>query len=559
MTPWDLRAARVAAMPTLVFRDRLHKARRESAQVERELMEMRLRWKVAEFADLVVRPIVESEGGLWFPDSPFQRAIYAVPPLRLCDRPLGRVAQRLVMTFRGGSKTATSRIRYLHSACYGLDPVMLVVAYNDDKATSWLSPFESWIRKPSAVMRWLYPKLTVAGNAHERRIQGPFGQTVLAAAGFKGGIRGINFGLFRPTTIALDDVEAEENSKTAASREAVIDTINGKVRNTLPTEGRGEIWWLQTPICPGTGSDLALKRDPSMAAWEVIHMPAVTRWPTSERWQVAQQIWRDIDGYSSPEARRQAVLAYYSANAAEMSEGAEVLDPHRSPIVQCFLTRWIVGETVWAKDFDCRPRVAGGTIFNSATWKTFTWLDAWTIETSGKTRLKLRDHPRAATWDPSDGGDAGALATGFRDPKGRTIVTSIVLMEGVKKSDQIRTVVRECFRLRVGYLQYEGNSLDSAALKVLEAEIAEVQKQDPEWRLSVVAKWTTENKETRISNLEPPVTSGEVEFPPDLTPAVKAQFDDFDPRRTGNADDAPDAVQRLHELLTTSRTPTMKG
>ena len=559
MIDWDVRAARVAAMSPQRFRDVLHEARTQRGDVEADLLRMRLRWKVADFADLVVRPIVEAGGGRWFPDSPFQRAVYAVPPLRLQDRPLGRVSQRLVMTFRGGSKTATSRVRYLHGAAYGLDPAMLVVAYNDDKATSWLSPFETWIREPTALMRWLFPKLSVSGNAHERKIRGAFGRTVLAAAGFKGGIRGINFDLFRPTTIVLDDVEAEENSKTATSREAVIDTINGKIRNTLPAEGPGEIWWLQTPICPGTGSDLALKRDPSMAAWEVIHRPAVTRWPTSERWEVARQIWRDIDGYANPEARRQAVLAYYSAHAAEMSAGAEVLDEHRAPIVQCYLTRWAVGETVWAKDFDCRPRVAGGTIFDSSKWKTFRWLDAWTIETSGKTRLKLRDHPRAATWDPSDGGDAGALATGFRDPKGRTIITSIVLMEGVKKSAQIGAVVRECYRLRVGYLQYEGNSLDSAALKLLEAEIAEVQKQDPEWRLSVVAKWTTENKETRISNLEPPVTSGEIEFTPDLTPAVKAQFDDFDPRRTGNADDAPDAVQRLHELLTTSRTPTMKG
>lgn len=559
MTPWDLQAARVAAMPPLVFRDRLHAARRESAEVERELMRMRLRWKVAEFADLVVRPIVEGGGGRWFPDSAFQRAVYAVPPMRNTDRPLGRVSQRLVMTFRGGSKTATSRVRYLHAAAFALDPVMLVVAYNDPKATSWLSPFETWIREPGAVMRWLFPSLTVRGNEHERRVRSEFGQTILAAAGFSGGIRGINFDLFRPTTITLDDVEAEENSKTATSREAVIDAINGKVRNTLPAEGPGELWWLQTPICPGTGSDLALKRDPSMAAWEVIHRPAVIRWPTSERWQVAQQIWRDIDGYPSVEARRQAVLAYYSTHADEMNAGAEVLDPHRKPIVQCYLTRWTVGETVWAKDFDCRPRVAGGAIFSSATWKTFTWLDAWTLRTSGGTTLKLRDHPRAACWDPSDGGDAGALATGFRDPKGRTLVTSVVLMEGAKKSEQIKTIVRECFRLRVGWLQYEGNSLDSAALKVLEAEIAKYRAIDPEWRISVVARWTTENKETRISNLEPPVTNGEIEFTPDLTPSVKAQFDDFDPRRTGNADDAPDAVQRLHEGLTTSGTPQMRG
>lgn len=559
MHPWDVKAARIAALSPERFRDHMHAARRESPEIQADLMRMRLRWKVAEFADLVVRPIVEGGGGRWFPDSAFQQQVYAVPPMRAVDRPLGRVSQRLVMTFRGGSKTATSRVRYLHAAAYALDPVMLVVGYNDDKATEWLSPFETWIREPSAVMRWLFPTLSVRGNEHTRRVRSDFGQTVLAAAAFKSGIRGLNFDLFRPTTITLDDVEAEENSKTATSREAVIDTINGKVRNTIPAEGPGEIWWLQTPICPGTGSDLALKRDPLMAAWDVIHRPAVEQWPTSERWEVARQIWRDIDGYPSAAAREQAILAYYSAHAAEMDAGAKVLDPHRKPIVQCFLTRWKVGETVWAKDFDCKPRAAGGAIFNSSAWKAFSWIDAWTLKTSGGTMLKLRDHPRAACWDPSDGGDAGALATGFRDPRGRTIVTSVLLMEGVKKSDQITAVVRECFRVRAGWLQYEGNSLDSAALKVLQAEISKFQAQDPEWRISVVARWTTENKETRISNLEPPVSNGEIEFSPDLTPAVKAQFDDFDPRRTGNADDAPDAVQRLHEALTTSGTPQMKG
>lgn len=553
MNRWDTTAFRVAALPRERFRDTYHAA---GAADRSELLRMRLRWRVSEFADFLIRPIVERAGQRWFADCDFQRQVYSVLPLRASDRT--GVRQRLVLGPRGVSKTTTARIRAFHSMIYGLDGLQLAIAYNDPMAMRWIEPLAKWVKQPGPNFRDLWPKLRVRHDQHRVEISDAGQRATMLAIGFTGGIRGANIDLVRPTQMFLDDVEAEENSRSEASRAATLEAIHGKVRNSVPMEAAGDVWWLQTPIGPSTGATRRIRNDPELAAWDLIRCPAVTRWPESPRWEEAKKIFLDIDGYSSAAQREQAVLAYYDLHREEMSAGAEVLDPERLPIERAYLTRWAVREIVWAKDFDVLPRALGDRLFDSTSWRRCRWsADRASLTTSGGRTLHLDEHRLKSAWDPSDGGDAGALAIGFRDTLGRVLVARIALMEGVKLTGQIVQVVRECARLRVSYLQFESNSLDSAGEAALRAEIARVEALTPGWRMTAAGRNTSENKTTRLVNLEPDITNGLVEFAEDITPAVCAQFDDFDPRRDDNADDAPDATQRLVEMLRDNATPTM--
>ena len=553
MNRWDTTAFRVAALSRERFRDTYHAA---GAADRPELLRMRLRWKVSEFSDFLIRPIVERAGQRWFADCDFQRQVYSVLPLRAADRT--GVRQRLVLGPRGVSKTTTARIRAFHSMVYGLDGLQLAIAYNDPMAMRWIEPLSKWVKQPGPNFRDLWPKLQVRHDQHRVEISDAGQRSTILAIGFTGGIRGANIDLVRPTQMFLDDVEAEENSRSEASRAATLEAITGKVRNSVPMEAAGDVWWLQTPIGPSTGATRRIRNDPELVAWDLIRCPAVTRWPESSRWEEAKKIFLDIDGYSSAAAREQAVLAYYDLHRDEMSAGAEVLDPERLPIERAYLTRWAVREIVWAKDYDVLPRALGDRLFDSTAWKRCRWgSDRGAIITSGGRALALADHVIEATWDPSDGGDPGALAVGFEDAAGRTLVLRVLLMQGVRLTEQIKQVVAECARSRVRHLQAESNSLDSAGEAALRAEIARVAAFTPGWSMSVELRATTESKVTRIVNLEPDVTNGLVEFAEDIPQAVSAQFDDFDPRRDDNSDDAPDAVQRLRERHRTHTTPRM--
>lgn len=555
MNTWDTTAFKVAAMSPARFQDACRQADSKTAE---ELLRMRFRWRVGEFADACIRPIVEEAGETWFADCDFQRQVYSVLPLRSSDRT--GVRQRLVLGPRGVSKTSTARIRALHSAIYGLDRLQLAIAYNDPKAMQWVAPIAEWCKYPPAIMRRLWPKLTATGDQHNVKIRGPNGTSTLVAAGFKGGgTRGTNVGAVqaRPTQIFLDDVEVEENSATKESRDAVIHAIHGKVRNSVPMQGAADIWWLQTPIGPNTGASRRIKGDPGLSAWDLIRCPAVKRWPTSPLWGRAREIYCDLS-HPTAQARDQAVLAFFEAHRAEMSEGAEVLDEARKPIERAYLTRWDVGEAVWAKDFDVLPRALEGRIFDTASWPVATWGEGReSVTVIGGRSHVLTEQDRRAHWDPSDGGDAGGFAAGFADSARRLLLLSILALESMKKTDQIVAVVRECARLRVRFLQFERNSLDSTGERALREEIAKVEAETPGWHLSCDGISTSENKETRISNLEPRATNKMLVRMADASPVALAQFDDFNPAKTNNADDVPDAVQRLDEMFHAHATPQM--
>jgi len=554
MADWDTTAFRVAAMAPNRFRDAYHAA---SGGTRDDLLRMRLRWRVGEFADLCVRPIVEAAGEVWYPDCDFQRQIYSVLPQRSAQR--RGVRQRLVLGPRGIAKTSTGRTRAFHSAVFGLDRLQLAIAYNDPKAMQWVEPVAAWCRDKPAIMGQLWPRLTASGDQHNVRVSGENGASVLVATGFRGGgTRGTNVGaaLARPTQIFLDDVEVEENSATRDSRQATVHAIHGKVRNSVPLQGAADIWWLQTPIGPDTGASRRVKGDPDLAAWDLIRCPAVRTWPTSPLWDAARDIFRDL-GHGSAQAREQAVLAFYDLHRAEMSAGADVLDEVRLPIERAYLTRWTVGESVWAKDFDVLPRALTGRIFDTSSWPSATWLEGRHKIALGERVYDLTKQDRRAHWDPSDGGDAGGFAAGFADPAGRLFLLSLLAMESMRKTDQIIAVVRECARLRVRFLQFERNSLDSAGERALREEVAKVEAETPGWRLYVDGLTTSENKETRVSNLEPRATNHMLVRMADASPVALAQFDDFNPAKTNNADDVPDAVQRLDEMFSTHDTPRM--
>lgn len=552
---WDEAALEVGSWSRDRFGAELDKATRIDKD---KLLRLRLRWHIDEFGELIVRPLVERSGFTWFPNSPVNTELLSWKPTRFSDRS-ARTAQHLVWAPRGSAKTTTLKERTLHALVYGLEAGFVVIAAGDTAAASFINTIWSWAQNPPTMMARLWPSFRVTGSDEMRiaRIAGRQPVALHARGWLSTQIRGLNNELARPTTAILDDIESDATTSSEAVRDKAQEKLLTQVMGLLPMEGGGQVWWSATPVHHDCCSARAVARKPGLRGWSVVRHRAVIRWPDrSDLWDACREVFFDFDTYPDEDAREAAAKAYYEAHRAEMDAGAEVLDPYRLPIFAAYLKRWSMGDTAFWREYQTEPRARTTSHFDTSKWRRFRWApDRKLLSTSGKTLIRLDSLVRRAHWDPSDGGDPGAVAIGARDPVSkRVLMLHVRIMTQTRKTVQIPIVVAACREYGVTLLQYESNSLDSTGVDALRAHIKATGG-----GISIVPLHTSENKETRLGGFEVPAMQGRVEFAEDIDEAVLAQCDDWNPKKTNNVDDALDAMQRLYELCAEHRRPGMAG
>lgn len=563
MTRWDDVARRVCALPDDAFRDRLDAA---SKSTRADLIAMRLRWDLHRASHALVRP-VEARRGTWSPPGRLDALMYDEPLLRPGAR--DGLYQHLILASRGIGKTTRLRTRFLVSALYCIHPASLFVGGQSGDATASVQWIRDILDDPPPVMAAGWPELRTSGTQSHLVVETRFGTAHILARGWASRFRGLNLpGAGRPTQIGLDDVESEENSRSQASRDGNADRLRAKILPLVPLGSGAELWWCQTPAHHDATAARILRRDAGHTGWTVTHCPAVLAWPErSDLWGAAEAVYRDASHASTQDAV-EALTAFYRRHREAMDAGADLLDPHRLPILDCYRYRWDRGPSAFDREYQVAPRTASGRVFDTSAWPRIDVdLQAGTItrHDDGET-IPIRTLRLAAHYDPSDGGDDGSVSVVGCDGAGRRYEIAGRVMATVKNSEQLPQVAAEVaplVRHGLRVLMWEPPSgAASTVERQLRAALRAEAKRLSLRPVSTMRRPSHENKNARIvGGLEGLAAARMLYVRHDTPQGVLTTADDFDPSTTDNRDDWLDGLERAstESGRTTSTGPRLHG
>lgn len=545
---FDREAAKIGAWPRERFDRELRKL---DTAGQRRLGLLRYRWRLDEFAQDVIGPIL-ARTDLLSPPCPLDDAIYSLPLYRPGDsRRFG--FQSLIMTGRGLGKTTRQKIRRLHAMLYGLTRVSAAIAQTDPDAQAWIEAIAEWLDEPSAALRALFPKTGHTYSTSKITTRTPFGEATLFAKTWGGSLRGFNHRGVRPDAIDLDDIESEEKSATKDSRDKTQIRLLGKVLPLGNKQGGLDVIWTQTPVHSDAVAARAAKRLPELRAWQVTSLPVITRWPKSPLWDEAEALYFDADARPDAGDRAMAVAQLYTSNREEMDAGAECLDPVGMGPLQCHLKRWQVGPSAWKREYEMSTREPGA-VLDPSVWPRHA------VEHLGAGVVQLRpDHTpnavidltRVPLWahlDPSDGGDAAALVIAAW-AQGRVYEVHSRLWERAQLSTVLATIAEELRPYAAAGLPALHWEPPSGAASVVEDGLRDALA-DAGVSLELVPLPSTEVKEPRITNTLEPLGAGKLlSLSHHVPDRAVAQAGSFLPHKRNNDDDWLDAFQRCCEGL----------
>jgi len=555
---WDAESRQVAALTAAEWAAELRHA---GDRDRRRLRRMRWRWDLNAFAEAAVRPIMERKT-IWAPPNPVITDIYRWPLLHWRQRTLGVTAQYLVWAPRGASKTTAISIRMLHAALYGLEAGIVVVGSGDTAATGILSTIAGWVHELPPDVRELWPDAHMSGPSERMTLHADGSAVTMHPRGWLSAqIRGLQKDAVRPTLALLDDIESAATTSSPEVRDAAQLKLTEQVLPLLPLEGRGAVLWSATPVHADCLSARAFARKPGFARWATFRHRAVRAWPTrSDLWEEAKRAYLDFDAASESlqsrgeevtpdavQAEQHAIVRRMVEARPEMLEGADVLDPVRLPILSCYTRRWDLGEEAWSREYQTEAivRTADAT-FDSTAWVRVVVVDGHVVTKSARYPV---DRLRAvAYYDPSDGGDMGAVAVGAQLPDGRAVLLHAVELPG-RMPVQMPAVVDACDRLDAD-LTAEPNMMHDSEQQALAAAWESMnRKRVNGGRRKLVLRFvaTTENKEQRIRSLDHPLSTGRLLISGAVGAALGERADAWRPGRRCT-DDILDAVQRVGEM-----------
>lgn len=550
MDAWEREAKAVAALSRADFR---REVSRQNEAGERELLRARFRWRIDEYAAAVIRPELESQGATWSSFSALDEVVYGPEPVRPSQD--SSSITMLLLAARGSGKTSRVRVRARHAAQYGIHRCGVFVGPKHEDGIRNVDGAVGGFREPSPVQAWLYPDTTVSGGptSPHRVVTTPWGSSWWEARGFTGAIRGINIpGYGRPTFIGLDDIEHEDNTRTPGSRDTNGARIRSAIKRLPPPGHSAEIWWPQTPAHHDAAAARFLRRDEGYRGFRVRHFPGLLAMPDNlDAWNAVRDIHFAEEFAEDPEARDAAIRWYVDRHRDVLMAGCVELDPVTLPAWKCFQVLWDDGQTAFDREIQVSPRTASGRIFDTSTWPRIR-VDDGRIHFVGSDRepIAVSSLRLAAHYDPSDGGDDGALSIVGADNARRRYEVGGLVMSDARLSVQVPQVAREAVRfypygLRVLHWEPPPGAA-STVERDLRAALADAMREAGHVGTMRLERMPSrENKNARIvGGLEPLSAASMLHIRHDLPMSVVTTADDFDPARTDNRDDWLDALQR---------------
>lgn len=337
----------------------------------------------------------------------------------------------------------------------------------------------------------------------------------IAGSGKK--LRGLRHGAYRPDLVVLDDIENDEQVRSAEQRDKLHEWLK---KTVLPLGVPGEkldVVYIGTIL----HYDSVLNRTLASKAWKTAKFKALKKMPDD------MALWDKWEDFFLNEGEAVAD-AFYHANQAAMDKGAEVSWAAR-PLLTLMKIRARDGHATFDSEYQNDPLSSDDAIFANA-------IKYWTELPSDLIYFGAVDPSlgkAGASRDPS-----AILVGGYQRATGKLYV-----VEAAIKKRLPDLIIEDTIRLHIQYnfLKYGGESVQFQEFLNSEIVKRSAQRGHP---VPVVPIKPNSDKMLRIESLQPHMANGLILLHPSQTTLI-AQLRHF-PK--ADHDDGPDALEMLWSL-----------
>jgi len=423
---------------------------------------------------------------------------------------------------RGAAKSTVAALAYpLREAVEGREPYIWIVSDTRRQAEAHLGNLKNELAGNPVLAR-AYPDSCGRGPVWRA------GSIVLAngvaidAFGTGQRIRGRRFRAHRPTLIICDDLESDDQMRSAAARQRSRDWFQGSLMKAGTPETN--VVHLATAL----HRDALAMRLCRTPGWTSRVFRAILRWPAAiSLWQEWEAIYTAVDRRDA----QRAAARFYREHRTEMDAGAEVLWPELESLYTLMCMRAEGGRAAFEREKQNAPIAPEDCEWPEEYFDERAWFDEWPATPAIKT-LAL---------DPSKGADA-------RRGDYSAFVMLAVDRRGVlhAEADLARRSVAQIVadgvalyrRFRPHVFGVEANQFQELLGAELEAEFR---------RQGVLAPGVQRidnrvNKLVRIRRLGPYLAAGRLKFKSG-SPGTLRLADQLRDFPAGDHDDGPDALE----------------
>lgn len=369
-------------------------------------------------------------------------------------------------------------------------------------------------------------------------------------------VRGLKFGRWRPTKVVLDDAEDSDHVRQPAQRHKASEYLSKDILKA--GKAYTNVEFIGTILHP----DALLMRTLENPGWEATVYRSIISWPKrTDLWEEARKIYVDLTR-GSVEKRYAEAFAFYQDHLEEMDEGVEVLWPEEEPIFDLYVQLWTEGEASFLSEKQNEPRDPSRQLFDmpGASWFRVVddRIEVLNAQGTVARTVRIADCTLYGWLDPATGKNFGtdfsAIADLLVDRHGYAYVLDVWLAK-VGQDEQ----VREMFRRHAHYTKafgkgyktfgFEDNGFQETYKPAIQRIAQELKAKGETWQLDTRGVTSSQNKEDRVSSMQPDVKNGWLAF--NLTLRHGEFYEQMDQFPTGAHDDGPDAVERCKHLATT--------
>jgi predicted phage terminase large subunit-like protein len=446
---------------------------------------------------------------------------------------------------RGYAKSTLSCFaQVIHAVVYDLEACVVMLSAGQRLALAQVKDLKTAVEDEDGGLWALYGPISTSGPLSELLISvdGQPAAAILPASfgsdvrGFRHPTRGI-----RPGLAVVDDGEKKDRVRSAEQRRIWWDFLTKDVMKLGPREGGFRLWVRGTVL----HTDSMLARALTHPGFRSEKWAAIIHWPANaEMWEQCGRLWANL----ADDDRAVTAREFYELNRDEMEEGVEVLDPQTEGIFALFTQIWGEGLGAFLQEKQNDPRDPLTQVFETKRFARCR-VEGETLITADGRRVPLKElRRRYIRWDPAMGnaaGDFAALVVGLRDHFGYTYIVDAWLRKA-KPSAQLAAMWALCERWKVSRVSLESNGFQAILGETFAREKEERRGKGMFWKVTCHEEPSTDNKEARISALEPDCHNGWIQFGDRVSQEGIGQFGDFP---SGAHDDFPDAVEGCHRGL----------
>lgn len=463
-----------------------------------------------------------------------------------------REVRRSTAAPRGAAKsTLVSLIKPIHDVAYGLEEFIILISNRSDLAAAKLKDIRNEILSNTELVEFYGLHFPRKNPGEEQFVlYTEDHQTQFMSFGRGSQVRGVRFGSARPSKIIIDDAEHSE--------EVYNEEIRKKTENWY-FEDVGKVGDTKTNIdFVGT----VLHRDALLSklivnpAYESRVYKSVIKWShATALWNQWKSIYRNLDDPN----RLENAKSFYRANEEAMLEGTQVLWPEREPYEYLMRELEEIGRLSFFKEKQNEPLGSEEKVFETIQWYKEVDAGLEILSTGVIVPWSRLKENAFGVIDPSTGrvsggkkklGDFTCLLTGFCETIGNDKKRLFVHSDWTRRATP-SVYIKEIFEhhLKYNYLKF-GVETNLYRELLMPNIIDEKKRREKEKQQSIRLPFydieQTENKQERITRLEPKMTHGYVLLNVALSPEFKNQVEDF-PK--ADHDDCPDALEMLWGLV----------